>query len=223
MGGLTGGLFAFFEWIGLVFFSVLIGGRRASRASLRTNRVIAGGSLLGLLASAVISTVAVSPVQLFVSNIANWLILGLGGGLLLALVLLVYVHRLEREERQIEEARAWEQERVRDEQDRAERLEREKQEEIQRLKRVAELRAREKSRIKKAEKAGITLDPKDEERRAKFVEEGVDPDDPDAVAEATAMRSSRFRQTAPIAGGGCVLFVVGGIAAVFEILRWILS
>lgn len=54
MGGLAGGLFAFFESIGGAFYTFLIGSQRARRPQLRTHRVVVGGFIFGLALSCVV-------------------------------------------------------------------------------------------------------------------------------------------------------------------------
>lgn len=55
IGGLTGGLFQFFDIIGSAFFIVLIGKERTNRDELRSNRVNVGGYLTFTIAYAFIA------------------------------------------------------------------------------------------------------------------------------------------------------------------------
>ena len=99
MGGLAGGIYAFFDGLGLLFFSFLIGGRRADRPSLRSNRVTIGGTLFGATVGGVVG-------EFFLENVRMPVLWGMGlgfiGGLILAGIVLGYVSSLEEEDRQIE-------------------------------------------------------------------------------------------------------------------------
>lgn len=163
-GGVVGGLYKLFDFIGQCFFTMLIGGNRAQRVSLRVHRVVVGGIAFGMIIGALICVFvdqhsSVGPV------VAGAVLGGIAGGVL-AGILLGYVLSLEDEEARERASTVAEQKR------------------IDREKRIVALRLRERSRIDQAKQQGNTLDEKEEERRVYLVNKGIDPDDPHAVAAA---------------------------------------
>lgn len=184
MGGLAGGLFAAFEALGKLFFTFLIGNARAGRSELRSNRVVAGGVLSGV---GIGTLIGIWVQNRRASQLGPVVIGGIGFGVIvggfLALVLLGYVYALEDEQRRLEQ------------QANKERLRQEKEE------RIAALRAREQKRREEAKRNGEALDEKDEARRARLVNLGVDPDDPSPGAIAAASGCSSLLAVALIGVG----------------------
>jgi|ERR1017187_1311176 hypothetical protein len=151
-GGLVGGLFAVFNGIGLLFFTILIG-QRAQHPSLRTHRVIIGGLLSGLVVGGILGAALLYDLPL-----PGLIGMGIGVvvGTALAGILLGYVSSLE--EKEIQERQAAAAEEV-----------------------FQKLTAKEKRRIQQARQQGIPFNEAEELRRADLVEQGIDPDDPHAV------------------------------------------
>ena len=100
MGGIAGGLFAVFEGVGFLFFSILIGPKRGGARSLRSHRVVVGGTLF---------MAALGCIAGFVWKNPDWLppnyypplvdaAIGAGAGLILSGILLAYVGAIEEEE-----------------------------------------------------------------------------------------------------------------------------
>jgi hypothetical protein len=166
MGGLAGGLFNFFEWVGLRVFSFLIGENLAKRDGLEVFRVLLGGVMFGSVVGGIIG--------LLLHNVLFGLADGAGAGLLVAIVLLGIVIMLEGHEQILRDAAAAEQRRK----DLALKQE---QERINKEKRIADLKAKERHRVDQARQQGTTLNQADERRRAQLVGQGIDPDDPQAA------------------------------------------
>ena len=82
-----------------------------------------------------------------------------------------------------------------------------KQQRIEVQKRIAALRAREAERINQAKRQGTVLDSKDEVRRARFVKQGIDPDD-----------RAAFSAAGYVAGSGC-----GGATLMLLVLLIVLA
>jgi|SRR5581483_6957526 len=104
-GGATGGLYAVFEAVGQIFYSLLIGSDRAARVKLRTHRVVVGGlisiGLLGVVLALLIPVANDSgqPMPGPARAAIGGLLGALGGGFV-AMILVGYVSSIEYEEQE---------------------------------------------------------------------------------------------------------------------------
>jgi MFS family permease len=93
-------LFALFQLIGVVFFSILIGPKLAGRPSLRTHKVVVGGILFMAALGTIAGFVWDNPEWVTAVGYPHVVAAALGGlaGLLLSWILLAYVSAIEEEE-----------------------------------------------------------------------------------------------------------------------------